>query len=288
MSESGGCTTFRKTRDAAEAQAAAFAEAVGCSGAADELACLRGKSVKELLLPAPVDGLPDGGTPPGGTKFSGGVERWDFNPVVDGTVIPDQPRALVDAGQFAKVPYVLGSNFEEGRLFFLGATAVTTDAEYTAALARVFGASAATVIATYPSSSFPTPQDALIRVWGDFRLGCPTFESAQRFARSIPGLEPLGPTHGTEMPYIFGTLSPAAAGGDASPSLDAALSDTMQGFWARFATSGDPGGSGALTWPAFDDTSDKSMGFDVTSTVLTGFRRPECDMWASIYDAAFP
>lgn len=299
ISESGGCTTFRKTKAMAEAQVSAFSDAVGCSGTSDELACLRGKSVQDLLVPAPVDGLPDGGAPAGGSQFSGGTPRWDFNPVVDGTVIPDQPRALVEADQFAKVPYLLGSNFEEGRLFFLGATPITTETEYTAALERLFGTAATTVAATYPASSFPTPQDALIRVWGDFRLGCPTYESAQRFAKhgskvyiyhfehSIPGLEALGPTHGTEMPYVFGTLSPTAAGSDASPSEDAALSDTMQGYWTRFAKTGDPNGDGALNWPAFDDATDESMGFDIPPAILTSYRRRECDMWATIYDAAF-
>lgn len=299
MSESGGCTTFRKTKAAAESQATAFSDAVGCSGATDELACLRGKSVKELLLAAPVDGLPDGGAPPGGSQFSGGVPRWDFNPVVDGTVIPDQPRALVEAGKFAKVPYVLGSNFEEGRLFLLAAKAVTTTVEYTQALERLLGSAATTVASMYPPSDFATPQDALVRVWGDFRLGCATYESAQRFAkhgskvfiyhfaRTIPGLEALGPTHGTEMPYVFGTLV-TPSGGDASFDGDTALSDTMQGYWTRFATSGDPNGGGALAWPAFDDTTDESMKFDVAPAVLTGFRRKQCDMWATIYDSAFP
>jgi para-nitrobenzyl esterase len=293
VSESGGCTTYRKTKADAEAQVTDFAEALGCSTAHDQLSCLRGKSVKDLLVAAPVDGLPDGGADlPGGSRFSGGTARWDFNPVVDGTVIPDQPRTLADAGRFANVPYVLGSNFEEGRLFLLGAAAVDTDADYEAALERLFGASAPTVLKAYPAGDFPTRLDALVRVWGDFRLGCPTYESAQRFAkqgasvyvyhfsRTTPGLEALGPTHGTEMPYVFGTL--AKPGSD-----DAALSETMQGYWTRFAKAGDPSGASAPTWPPFDDASDKSMGFDVPTQVLTGFRRKQCEMWESLYDADF-
>lgn len=129
-------------------------------------------------------------------------------------------------------------------------------------------------------------------MWGDYRLGCPTRESAIRFAnqgapvrmyhfsRTIPALTALGPTHGTEMPYVFGTLSAPGA-------EDAALTDTMQGYWTRFAKAGDPNGSGALQWPAFDATTEESLGFDVPPSVLNGFRRNECDMWATIYDAAF-
>jgi para-nitrobenzyl esterase len=299
ISESGGCTSFRKLKAEGESQAATFADAVGCGGTADELACLRGKPVKELLLDSPVDGLPDGGALPGGPRFSGGVDRWDFNPVVDGTVIPDQPRALVESGKFAKVPYVLGSNFEEGRLFMLAANPpVTTDAEYRAALDRLFKGAAASVAATYPASAFPSPQDALVRVWGDFRLGCSTTDSARRFAkqgapvylyhfsREIPGLEALDATHGVEMPYVFGTLvKPANA--DASFDADVALSDEVQAYWSRFAKAGDPNGESALVWPKFDEAGNVSMGFDVPSATLVGFRRTECDFWATIYDAAF-
>jgi para-nitrobenzyl esterase len=294
MSQSGGCTTRRKTKEEAERQVTAFAEAVGCGSTTEQLACLRDVSTKGLLLEAPVDGLPEGGAPPGGSQFSGGVARWDFNPVVDGTVIPDQPRALVERGEFAKVPYVLGSNFEEGKLFLLTATPVSGVAEYTAALDRLFGSAGASVAAAYPPSAFPTPQDALVRIWGDFRLGCSTYDSARRFAkqgstvymfhfsRGIPGLEALlGATHGVEMPYVFGTLSNP-------PSEDASLSDDMQGYWTRFAKAGDPNGGSALQWPKFDETGDESMGFDVPTATLVGFRRTECDFWATIYDAAFP
>jgi para-nitrobenzyl esterase len=83
-----------------------------------------------------------------------------------------------------------------------------------------------------------------------------------------------------ELPYVFGTLS--APGAD-----DTALSDSMQGYWARFARTGDPNGGGAPAWPAFDETSDKQMNFDVPSTVVSAYRRAECDFWSTIYDAAF-
>jgi para-nitrobenzyl esterase len=290
ISQSGGCTTFRKLRAEAESQSSDFARAVGCAGTADELECLRRKPVKDLLISAPSDG----GTPgaPGGNQFSGSVALWDFNPVVDGIVIPEQPRSLIESGSFAKVPYLVGSNFEEGRLFMLAAAPVSSEAEYLAALGRLFKGAAASVAAQYPLSNFAVPQDALVRIWGDYRLGCPTYDSGARvaaqgvstyhyaFARSIPGLEALGPTHGVEMPYVFGTLS--APGAD-----DTALSKSMQGYWARFAKTGDPNGGGAPAWPAFDQTADQQMNFDVPSSVVTGYRRAECDFWKTIYEASF-
>src|SRR5262249_24452142 len=74
---SGECTTYRKTKAEAELQITAFAEALGCGAASDQLSCLRSKSVKDLFIAAPVDGLPDGGADlPGGSRFSGGTARW--------------------------------------------------------------------------------------------------------------------------------------------------------------------------------------------------------------------
>ena len=293
ISQSGGCTTFRRGQADAEQQVKAFVEAVGCAGASNEVECLRSKPVRDLLITAPVDGATPGA--PGGSQFNGGVARWDFNPIVDGKVIPDQPRTLIETGKFARVPYLLGSNFEEGRLFLLTASATTparTEAEYLAALGRLFKDSAPKVAEQYPVSAFPSPQDALVRVWGDSRLGCTTYDSMRRvaaqgatahaytFARAIPGLEVIGPTHGVELPYVFGTL--ASPGPD-----DRALSDSMQAYWTRFAKTGDPNGEGDLGWPAFAEASDQRMNLDVMPSVVSGFRRAECDFWATIYDAAF-
>jgi len=284
--------TYRPEAARAEQQVQAFVEAVGCSGTADELACLRDKPVRDLLIAAPLDGgSPDA---PGGRQFSGGTPRWEFNPVVDGELIPAQPRELVAAHDFADVPYLTGSNFEEGRLFLLSVTTpVTTETEYLAALQRLFGNFAPGVAELYPVSAFATPQDALVRVWGDYRLVCSTTETARRlaanganvylydFARAIPSLEALGATHGVELPYVFGTLQ--SPGAD-----DTALSNAMQDYWTRFAASGDPNGEGALAWPLFNETSDERTNLDVPLSVISGFRSAECDFWATVHDAAFP
>jgi para-nitrobenzyl esterase len=169
---------------------------------------------------------------------------------------------------------------------------VKTDAEYTAALGRLFGADAASVAATYPSSKFSDPMAALVRVWGDYRLACPTYDSAARvaaqgvpvhtyaFMRSIPGLEVLGPTHGTELPYVFGTLPTPTAD-------DGKLSNAMQGYWSRFAATGDPNGGSALDWPAFATGAYDVMGLDVTIAVVNDYRKAECDFWQTIYAGQF-
>src|SRR5262245_6404824 len=85
ISESGGCTTRQRTAAEGAASAAAFADAVGCGSAADQLACLRAVPVATILAAAPAFG---------------------FGPLVDGGFLPDQARTLFATGRVARVPYI--------------------------------------------------------------------------------------------------------------------------------------------------------------------------------------
>jgi para-nitrobenzyl esterase len=284
ISESGGCTTRQSTAAEGAEVAATFATSAGCGGASDQLACLRAKPASELLAI-----LQESATP------GGVVPDLDFGPVVDGGFLPDQPRALYDAGRFARVPYILGSNSDEGTLFVL-TTPVTTEAEYLETLQRRYGTRAAEVAAVYPASSFASPQDALARVRGDQIHVCSTYDTARRvaaggaraylynFAREIPipffQQLGLGAFHGSEIVYVFGSITPL------TPE-DGALGDTIRGYWTRFARTGDPNAKGAVKWPRFKDKTDRRLNLDVEPSVLAAFRRRECEFWWSVYDAQF-
>src|SRR5262244_182687 len=118
-----------------------------------------------------------------------------------------------------------------------------------AALQARYGARAGDVAAVYPASSFPTPQDALTRAFGDQILVCPTYDTARRaaaggaktylynFAREIPIpiLQQLGlkAFHGSEIVYVFGSIPPPTP-------ADGVIGQTMRGYWTRFARSGTP------------------------------------------------
>ncbi len=111
---------------------------------------------------------------------------FSFGVVVDGPggFLPDQPRTLYDSSQIAHVPYLLGSNNDEGMLFILTSTIPTDDASYAAGLER-FGSFAPEVLAEYPASKFNGDyRVALGRVVGDVNLvtGRSTRRSAQRGA----------------------------------------------------------------------------------------------------------
>jgi para-nitrobenzyl esterase len=65
------------------------------------------------------------------------------------------------------------------------------------------------------------------------------------------------------------------------------LERTMQGYWARHATTGDPNGGGAPSWPAYRRDADVRLNFNLDPTLITDFRREYCDFWGARYDNQF-
>lgn len=280
ISESGGCSVGVRSAAETAAAASAISATLGCDAAPDELACLRAKPVVDVLDAA-------GSVPEGSTT--------DLAISVDGGFLPDYPRALFDAGTFSKVPYILGANSDEGTLFFMGSTPITTQEEYQAELLARYGTNAAAVEALYPASKFGGDyQDALIRVTGDATLVCSTYDVAKRvadakaktfvynFARVPPlafiTLLKLGAFHGLEIAYVFGSTEPPT-------SLDAGLGSRMRQYWTRFAEKGKPKSAKSVGWPRFKSKSYKMVRLNGTNTKIKDFRRAECDFWTGLYES---
>jgi len=289
ISESGGCTTRQPTREEAEAVGGRFATHVGCTGAG-ALACLRGKPVADLMTEVAV--LESQEETAADAAFDADVDGW---------FLPDQPRAIYNAGNTNRVPYLLGSNTDEGTLF-LPKKPPMTEQDYMEALTDTFGADAALQIAdVYPMARFaasPSPATAaLARVIGDARLVCTTFDTAQRasgtgahvfmynFDIPVPAqISPLlGATHGSEITSVFGT-SPTLA---LDPAGKAA-SDLIQRYWTSFANTGDPNGGSDPKWPEFTVSANVRINFALQPTIVTDFRAADCAFWQAGYDLQFP
>ncbi len=280
ISQSGGCSVGVRTAAVAATAADTVSATLGCDVAPDELACLRAASVTDVLDAA--------GSVPEGAEADLGIS-------IDGGFLPDHPRTLLDTEQFSKVPYILGANLDEGTLFFIGSTPITTDAEYQAELFTLYGAYAPEVAALYPSAFYPTPQDALIRVFGDSRLVCSTLDVAQRVAdasktrafvysfEQIPPLPfisllDLGAFHGLEIAYVFGTIAPP------SPA-DGDVGQRMREFWTRFAEKGRPKATATTGWPRFKTKTWKMIRHYEYPTKLKDYSREECEFWSGVYEA---
>jgi len=271
ISQSGGCTTRQTMDDEARQRTVGLIAQTGCDAAPDPLACLRATPVSELLA------------------LSSG-----FGPAVDGGFLPDQTRAIFDRGEFAKVPYILGSNSDEGTLFFLGTAPIETEAEYVAAVEDRYGDRADEVLALYPVADFDSPNDAWVRISGDSGLVCGTYDTARRAAAGgaevylynfdwpvlVDVLPELGATHGAEIAFVFGSA-------EAPEPVDEVIAMSMQGYWTRFARHGDPNGGGALEWPRYSDDDDRRINFAAENSIVADFRRPQCEFFWSLYDEEF-
>ena len=175
-------------------------------------------------------------------------------PVVDGYLLPEQPRTVFEKGPLNAVPMIVGINADEGRMFSgEGASAA---------------ASAAVGDATFVESARWIAR-------GTSQHQAKTF--AYVFTRSVRG-GPLPPTHSEELPFMFGSLEqPSFIKHPAPAADDLRLSGLMMHTWARFAATGDPNGPGLPQWPRYERTTDPYLEFGTVIRSGTAFRKAQLD-----------
>lgn len=175
-------------------------------------------------------------------------------PVVDGYVLPEQPRTVFATGALDAVPMIVGVNADEGRMF---------SAE---------GASEA-AIAAVGDATFVESARWIAR--GAARLQAKTF--AYVFTRAVNG-GALPPTHSEELPFVFGSLEqPSFIKHPAADADDWRLSGLIRRTWARFAADGDPNGAGLPQWPRYRRATDPYLEFGSVIRAGTGFRKAQLD-----------
>jgi para-nitrobenzyl esterase len=269
--QSGACK-FLQDLDEAEAQGAAVAAELGCTG--EVAACLRAASAEEVVAALPAD--------------VGALSSSPYGPNVDGAVLPEQPEAAIRAGRHHAVPFIVGANADETNLEApLGMTQEQVDALVHATFGTTLGDQ---VLAEYAGISPPRAQ--YVRISSDVRFICPSREIARAvtlgqseparryFFRYAPS--PAGAVHGLDVVYLFGTFDAVLVDGEpyVPTATDLALSASIQELWTRFARTGAPGGA----WPVWDDT-DPALVLDATIAVAAGPGAEHCDFWRPIYEA---
>ncbi|KAJ7615647.1 extracellular triacylglycerol lipase precursor [Mycena polygramma] len=236
--------------------------------------CLRAANTTEIF---------DGYT----AAMAAGIEQFPFQPVLDGPkgLIPDLPSVLFERGQFAKLPFIAGTNLDEGTAFTdptVNSSAGIFEslvAQYSPSISpSTLNKSIEALLNLYPDipslgSPFETGNEtfglnsqykraaAMLgdlwfqsqrRVWIETaaQAGVPTF--AYLFTQPTVGGSPaLGVSHGAEIVYVYGAPS------DPSPS-SILVSQLMQNYWISFATSLDPNDGLGLSrpqWPQFTPDS---------------------------------
>ena len=278
--QSGPCTLASTPLTTAQTQGKALSKKVGCDTASSEASCLRGKTAKVLNSALPLkQGL-----------ILGDGANW--GPVVDGAMITGQPSTLLKAGNFNKVPMLLGANQDEGTLFIYaaGSTAMTK-AAYESAVKTTYAAKASQILALYPASNYKSPAHAFADLLGDLAFVCPTRQGARLLAAQgvdtylyhftrTPNitLSPfLGAYHSAEIAFVFGNSYIGVFG-----PQEAAFSATLQAYWTRFATSGTPNAASATSWPKYSAAGDKHLQLDLVVKEGSGLKKTRCDFWDSL------
>ena len=174
-------------------------------------------------------------------------------PIVDGYVLPEQPRVAFEKGTLNAVPLIVGINADEGRMFSPEGSPAATSA----AIGDATFVESARWIARGASQHQPK-----------------TF--AYVFTRTVNG-GPLPPTHSEELPFVFGSLDqPSFIKHPAADAEDLQLSALMMRTWARFAASADPNGPGLPQWPRYQAT-EPYLEFGTVIRTGEAFRKAQLD-----------
>lgn len=250
-------------------------KALGCDTAKDVAACLRSKSVSEVVKAVPA---------------STSVFPRIYGPNVDGHVFPEQPIKIVSARRHQSMPIIIGSTSRET---WGWSAAVKDEASYAATIEKLFGATARDrILKLYPVSAFPSPRAAFVQATTDAQFTCVSRRVARIFSKSQkepvfryifdhtlendPQLRALGANHTVEHPFFFswkGRYRPT--------DIDLAVQRLIVAYWVRVATSGIPNGSGDPEWTA-ESGNDAYIEIGATTAAKAGPARAHCDFWDEV------
>ncbi len=197
---------------------------------------------------------------------------FPIGPVYGDDYLPLDPVVAMREGKSHRVPLIVGTNADEGRLFtrFLQLLP-TTEPMIEALLAEVDPAARERITGAYPD--YPG-RSACIRLGGDFAFSSAAWEIAEAHGRHAPTYlyrydyaprvlrwSGLGATHATELLAVFGIYR-TKFGALLTAPIDrrSALRVTseVQRCWGSFSRTGDPGDD----WPAYTGADRAVMVFD--------------------------
>lgn len=191
--------------------------------------------------------------------------------------LPLDPVDAMRRGQAHRVPLIVGTNAEEGRLFTRWLKLLpTTESMIEELLAETDPAARERITRAYPD--YPKPA-ACIRLGGDFAFSSAAWEMAEAHGRHAPTYlyrydysprtlrwSGLGATHATELLAVFGVYrtrlgAVLSAAGDRRSARR--VSSEIQRRWLSFGRTGMPGDD----WPAYTDADRAVMVIDSRSRI---------------------
>ena len=202
---------------------------------------------------------------------------------VDGWFMPASSEERFTAGQQHDVPFMAGTNADEGTMF-LAMLPIADRQTFLTQLKELYGDQASKVADLYPSSDPKELRDQLNHYYTDTwflrgtrnmligmsKVSAPAYQ--YWFTRKNPALPAWGAHHGAELGYVFNTLE-----GEAYSERDHELATTMIDYWVQFAKTGDPNLEGLTPWPKFEAKSQAYLELGDEVTVGKALGAEVCD-----------
>jgi para-nitrobenzyl esterase len=261
----------------AEAMGVEFAKTAGLATAT--AAALR-------ALPADVVRGPVGNAPP---PFA--------NAMIDGRLVTEDFTQTYRKGAQHQVPLMIGANSAE---FGTGAA---PDAD---AVFRSLGTYKDKALALYDGYGTHDPKFVAMEITSDMGMNNGTRHVARLIAKAgkpvyffhfayvaqAARATSPGARHAAELVYVFDTLgSRTTRSQPPSPVADAdrQIARQMNAYWANFAKTGDPNGSGLPRWPAYTLANDEALEFTRNDgpVARVKFKAAKMTFWDEAYDAGF-
>jgi para-nitrobenzyl esterase len=207
-------------------------------------------------------------------------------PLVDGTVVPDEPGILFERGEQHDVPFIGGGNSYDGSV--MAGSGFTTEG-YLAS----WGERVARLRTLYADDFAVSPDLGVSRLFGERRYLLSARVLAKNMSRvSSPGYlyyfsfvpaprrsASPGALHAAEVGLLFGRTG---ADDDGDPQAEA-VGETMRTYWINFARTGDPNGPGLPQWPVYDEAADRWLVIDEIPAARSGVVRDRLDFLEEQY-----
>jgi para-nitrobenzyl esterase len=190
-----------------------------------------------------------------------------FSPSIDHYVVPDVPARRFLRGEQLHIPLLAGWNASEEFPFASQSLPDHSAIAFRDAAETMFGKERLTdFLNLYPAATDPQAKASAATLTGDYVIGEQCWQWLQLHRSSgeaatfgyffdyTSSYTPIA-SHVTEIPFVFGTLTPQQVIGSTSPPAEAdrALARTIMSYWVNFAMHGDPNGPGLPPWPVYDD-----------------------------------
>jgi len=222
--------------------------------------------------------------------------------VIDGWLLPDFPQKIYANGNQNQVATIAGTNRDEGTLFAPNKMKVSIE-KYERTIRNEFGDQSPAVFDLHGVEQGSGVRKTMIEFAGDFWFVHPTRVYSRsmasqgndtwlyQFRRKSPGRAHLGSAHGSEIPFVFNTLNFASMIG-----ANKRVSESMIGYWVRFATTGDPNAQAddldsdldsevTVVWPKYTEAEDIHLVIDATIKTDTGLRKQACNVYDEVLEA---